>query len=168
MHRVQIGNSLVGYGVGAGRGEGSGRPGGEPRTLEESHRQCTGRGGGRKRKHSTRAPGKRAAGDGARPSLQVSSPSPGRREEAGVGRKQSRPRGEGLLCVWPPCRTPAWALSHQPQKRKSELGFKARCPDPQSFSTSLKRQSERNIGLPKFSILISPRWRTAPRWWSDY
>ena len=28
MHRVQIGNSLVGYGAGARRGEGSSRPGG--------------------------------------------------------------------------------------------------------------------------------------------
>lgn len=45
MHGIQIGNSLVGYGAGARQGEGSAIPG-EPGTLEESHRQCTGRGGG--------------------------------------------------------------------------------------------------------------------------
>lgn len=71
MHGVQIGNSLVGYGAGAGQ-EKARLPLRSPGTLEESHRQCTGRGGeGGKRKHSTRAPGKRAMCDGAKPSLQV-------------------------------------------------------------------------------------------------
>ena len=77
---------------------------GEPGTPEESHRQCTGRGGGGgKRKHSARAPGKRAAQDGAEPSLQASATSPRRREEAGVGRKGSRSSSgdKGLLCVCP-------------------------------------------------------------------
>lgn len=80
MHGVQIGNSLVGYRSGAGQ-ERALLPLGSPGTLEESHRQCTGRGrggGGGKRKHSTQASGKRAVYDGMKPSLQVSVTSPRR------------------------------------------------------------------------------------------
>lgn len=99
MHGVQIGNSLVGYGAGAGQERG--RPSsGSPGTLEESHRQCTGRGrgggGGGKRKHSTQAPGKRAVYCGAKPSLQVNVTSPRRPGE------EANPvhSAKGLPCVW--------------------------------------------------------------------
>ena len=90
MHRVQIGNSLVGSGAGARAGRGLGPPwgsrdtGGVPQTVHRKRRRR------REGKTFRRAPGKRAAQDGAEPSLQVSATSPRRWEEVGVGRKGSR------------------------------------------------------------------------------
>ena len=121
MHRVQIGNSLVGSGAGARAGRGLGLPwgsqdtGGVPQTVHRKRRRR------REGKTFRRAPGKRAAQDGAEPSLQVSATSPGGGRRLGWGGRDPAHETRAY-CVSAPHPSTVSTLTPQLPKWKAELG----------------------------------------------